>query len=158
MCAAIKGTPTSTTAERTNSGATTPTNSQTKQTKGKQSLPAQINKTQPKPETQLIKVTAKALADEYSENAVAAEKKYENKRILVTGTITDIGKDVLDTAFVVLKGGGEAGIHHVQCMFKSDQEDILANLKKGQTVTIEGESDGLALGINVILKYSQVKP
>jgi hypothetical protein len=105
-----------------------------------------------------IAVTATALVAEYQENAVAADKKYEGKRLRVTGTIEDFGKDVLDTAYIVLKGGsGDFNLHDVQCMFRENRESEIASLKKGQTVTIEGEVEGEALGFNVILKYCEVK-
>lgn len=104
-----------------------------------------------------ISITATALATEYADNAVAADKKYENKRLRVTGKVRDIGKDVLDTAYVVIKGGGEYEMNDVQCMFREDQEQELASLKKGQTVIIEGESTGEALGLNVILRYCELK-
>lgn len=50
-----------------------------------------------------ITITASQLAHEYEENEVAADLKYKDKNITVSGTISDIGKNVADQIYVILK-------------------------------------------------------
>jgi len=96
-----------------------------------------------------IKITAKQLIEEYEANEVAADAKYENKTLEVTGVVDSIGKDILDTPYVVLTDGDEWAVWGVQCMFRSKDEAQLAQMTKGQTLTIWGRCDGYLL--NVIL-------
>ena len=44
-------------------------------------------------------LSANALFNEYDKNSVAADAKYEDKIVVVSGTIQSIGKDIMDTAY-----------------------------------------------------------
>ena len=96
-----------------------------------------------------VKVTAEDLMNAYEENEVAAKKKYEDKLIDVTGTITDISATLSDQACVTLSAGGFG--RFIKCYFEDDDTiDDVAKLEKGQAVTIRGECDDLLLlGISV---------
>jgi len=85
-------------------------------------------------------LSADQLYSEYDANQVAADTKYKDKIVTVTGAITDIGKDVTDTAYVVI--GGTGMLNGAQCMFPKGQESLISNLSKGQEVTAKGEVNG----------------
>ncbi len=76
-------------------------------------------------------VSAGALTSEYEANEVEADDKYKNKVIVVEGVIDTIGKDILRTPYVVLKGSGSFG---VQCMFDYSAltQSSLKSLKRGE--------------------------
>lgn len=92
-------------------------------------------------------LTSEQLHGEYEANKVAAESKYKDKVVTITGPIQSIGKDVVDTAYLVIGG---SGLNGVQCMFPKDQESAISQLSKGQIVTAKGKVSGQPLG-NVLL-------
>lgn len=100
-----------------------------------------------------VKTTAVALYTAYDENGVAADEKYKDKWISVTGTVEGIDKDLMDDIYVSLKGDDFIGV--VQCMFGDEHVEQTASLKKGQTVTIVGKCSGKVIS-NVILKKSRL--
>ena len=95
-------------------------------------------------------VSAQQLASAYKDNEVAGDERYKGKIIAVTGVVDSIGKDILDTPYVVLSSGERFSITGVQCMFGDEHKSQLAALSKGQTVTIVGECEGKMM--NVLLK------
>ena len=97
-----------------------------------------------------LSVNAFQLVDDYKNNEVAADKQYKGKVLEVSGFIESIGKDLMDTMYVSLGGGGEFEMRGVQCYFADSETDNLATLSKGQQITITGRCDGL-MG-NVLLK------
>lgn len=105
-----------------------------------------------------ISISAVQLYKEYDSNGVAADKKYKDKLLAVTGAVDSIDKDILDTPYVTLRTQSfGSGLYsaEVQCMFE-ENHDALANLSKGQTVTIVGKCNGNSL-INVILENCQLQ-
>jgi len=111
----------------------------------------------PPTEPETIKITAAQLVSEYQENGVKADNQYKGKLLEVTGTVRNIDKDLLDTVFITLNGGGDWSLNDVQCYFK-DKEEIekVAELSKGQTVTVIGTCNGLLI-INVDMKNCKLK-
>jgi len=85
-------------------------------------------------------LTAEQLYREYDSNEVSADAKYKGKVIIVSGTIQDIGKDIMDDAYIVIGGGGF--LDGVQCTFTKGQQSSVARLSKGQRVTVKGEVSG----------------
>lgn len=98
-------------------------------------------------------MAANKLYREYDANEVAADSKYKGKIVIVSGTIQDIGKDVMDNAFIVI--GGESGFDGVQCTFAEEETASVARLSKGQQVTVKGEVTG-KMG-NVLLESAQIQ-
>lgn len=86
------------------------------------------------------KVLAKTLYSEYERNEVAADEKYKGKIIIVSGAIQDIGKDIMDNAYIVI--GGNGFLDGVQCTFTKGERSSVARLSKGQQVTVKGEVGG----------------
>jgi hypothetical protein len=97
----------------------------------------------------LIKISAVKLSEEYDANSVSADAKYKGKRVEISGTIKDIGKDILNTPYVMLDGSRNV-FFGVQCMFPRTDEPKLVNLSKGQSITLTGKVSGEIIG-NVIL-------
>lgn len=109
-------------------------------------------KAEPAPAPEVIKVTAVAMYADYEANEVAADQKYEGKEIEVTGTISTIGKDIMDEPYVALKTNSP--IFTVQCMFDKSNADALVTLKENQVITLRGKSAG-ALG-NALIRNCQI--
>jgi len=85
-------------------------------------------------------LSANQLYNEYNSNEVAADSKYKGKIVIVTGTIQDIGKDIMDDAYIVIGGGGF--LDGVQCTFTKGEQSTVARLSKGQQVRVKGEVAG----------------
>ena len=89
-------------------------------------------------------VTATKLYTEYDDNEVAADLKYKDKVITVSGVVDDIAKDILDDIYVTLKGDEYFGT--VQCFFSDSHTNKAASLKKGDRLTIKGLCTGTLMG------------
>ncbi len=103
---------------------------------------SQNSTSQPAPVVEAIKVTALELSNAYKANEVAADAKYKNKQVEITGTVESIGKDVLDTPYIALESYQYAIIDKVQCMFSKSDEPQLATVSKGQKIILSGEVSG----------------
>jgi hypothetical protein len=99
--------------------------------------------------TPAIVVKAVDLRQAYEDNEIAADDKYKNKVLIVQGIVENIGKDILDTPYVTLATDNALG--SVQCMFADDHKGELAELQKGQAISIKGRCGGKAL-LNVLLR------
>jgi hypothetical protein len=92
-------------------------------------------------------VSADQLKSLYADNEVKADKMFKGNKFYVTGTITEISKDIMDNIYVTLDG--DESLRGVKCYF--DNEDIAADFKKGQQVTFQGRGDGYLI-MDVIMK------
>lgn len=106
------------------------------------------------PTESYIEISAADLYAAYEENVVAADAKYENQKLKVTGTIVNIGKDILDDTYITLDTGEY--LYSIQCYFLDSELDDVATLKKGDTVTLIGTCAGQAIA-NVILKRCELQ-
>lgn len=100
-------------------------------------------------------VTVQQLAADYEANEIAADQKYKDKPVVVTGTVTDISKDVMGDIYVVMTDGDEMSMIGVQCFFSDDHTADAAKLTKGQKATIKGMCDGKVM--HVILRGSSLQ-
>jgi len=89
-----------------------------------------------------IKVSARDLADEFDENQVAAEDKWEGKLVEFSAEITNITDSGLSFANVASK---EFSMAQISCRIK-DKEQLMP-LKNGQTVTVRGVVGTQTLGV-----------
>lgn len=109
---------------------------------------------------QYIEVTAPELWDAYQGNEVNADLLYRDKLLAVTGTITDIGKDVLtDAPCVSLDIDSSYNLYPIQCFFQKNgnETEQIAALSKGDAVTIYGKCTGVSL-VNVQLTKCTLVP
>lgn len=103
-----------------------------------------------KPAVEAIKITAADLTAAYESNEVKADQTYKEKTADITGTVDNVGVSFGST-YVVLSSGKEYSIIGIQCFFKDKAEiDKVAELKKGDKVTIQGIIDGESM--NVVVK------
>ena len=94
-----------------------------------------------------IETTARILATAYNNNAIAADRMYGNKVLIIAGRISDFGRDFTSKAYIILEGNGFTDI---QCMLEASEEARIARLVKGQPVGVIGVSKGKIL-LNVLL-------
>ncbi len=96
----------------------------------------------------VIHVTAQELCSAYEANEVAADAEYKGKTLEIYGMVYDIGKDILDKPYIELLGEN-IYVWGVQCMFDSNYESQIAQLVKGQNVTIRGRCTGYIINVLV---------
>jgi hypothetical protein len=85
-------------------------------------------------------VSANNIYAAYQKNEVAADQKYKDKVIVVTGKITDIGKDIIDSPYLIV--GGTGMIDGCQCVFAESAVDQIAKAAKGDQVSVKGTCTG----------------
>ncbi len=105
-------------------------------------------------QTASYNLTADQLSKEYEANEVAADNKYKGQVVVVSGSIKDIGKDILDDPYVVI--GGLGFLDGVQCMFSKSESSSIAALSKEQSIRIKGQVEGKLIG-NVLLKSCSIQ-
>ncbi|MFC6098362.1 hypothetical protein ACFPVY_17070 [Flavobacterium qiangtangense] len=99
-----------------------------------------------------FEITAPDLYQAYEANEVSADEQYKGKKIAVTGTIGNIGKDVLDNPYVSLEVGY---LQSVNCYFSDENNKIISQLGKREKVTIIGKCKGFTLQ-NVVIQDCSV--
>ena len=107
------------------------------------------------PEPEAIKVTPDILLSEYNANGVAADAKYKDNLLEITGVVRSIDKDIMNTPYIAFESGSNM-FESVQCMFKKGDEPTLATVEKGQNITLRGQMSG-KLG-NVIVRDCVIVP
>jgi hypothetical protein len=102
------------------------------------------------PEEPIIEVNATDLIAAYNENEVSADNEYKDKTLKITGIVSNIGVDVADRAYVMLKDeNNEFSVLGVQCYFETEQQDSIASLKEGDTITVTGTCEGKVISVSV---------
>lgn len=108
-------------------------------------------KHEPEPEPVAMELTVDELLSAYATDEVAADAKFVNKLLRVTGVVAMIDvKAMLDTHYIRLTGAERNLLQSVQCMFDKKHAPILKQLEKGQTVTVQGEYNGSIIAIRMI--------
>jgi hypothetical protein len=77
----------------------------------------------------------------YNDNEVRADENFKNKIFYVSGTVTNIGKNLFDDIEIRLEGDGMFG--HVAC--EVTDKSVAAQLEKGQWITLRGKCSGLTI-------------
>jgi len=110
---------------------------------------AVVKDTPAEKEVETIVLSAVDLAAAYEDNEIKANKLYKDKIVEITGKVDSIG-EVLGSTYITLVGSDEFAITKAQCTFK-DEEQInkIAELSKGDTVTVIGKVDGKSLNVGV---------
>lgn len=104
-----------------------------------------VNREPKNAEKQELKtITAREIYEEYDENEIAADSKYEGDIISLTGTITDISKDIRGYPYLIINSS-------VQCVFQEGDESKLKWFSKGGKVTVKGRVKGLSIMGQVLL-------
>lgn len=98
-------------------------------------------------------LTAFELYSTYDTNEVAADNKYKNKSIAVTGVIESIS-ETLGQVSVYLQSGDRTGWTKINCRVRD--RNSVSKLRKGQTVTLIGICKGMTLNLSVDLENCEV--
>ena len=99
-------------------------------------------------------ISASLLMARYQENEVLADKAYKGGKLIVTGTIYSIAKDIMGNPFVNFQVKNDKDFGVVQCIFSKSDDSQLADLSAGQNVAIEGVVSGKLM--NVLLRKCKV--
>ena len=102
--------------------------------------------------TNAITITAEDLYNAYESNEADADKLYQGKILIVSGTVgtpvVGIGNPAVDLIDArkkpIVQGLG----------FATEQKDAISNLKTGQKVTVRGKCMGRMMGKLVVLEDS----
>ncbi|WP_276131625.1 OB-fold protein [Polluticoccus soli] len=93
-----------------------------------------------------MRVDATEIVNAYIKNEVAADNQYKGKKMIVAGTIADIGKDIMDDAYITIHATSDE-LRAVQCTFADPQQ--VASLSKGQQIAVKGVCKGLMMNVLV---------
>lgn len=88
------------------------------------------------------KISARQLADDFDENQVAAEAKWQDKLVEFSAKVTNITDSGLSFSDVASK---DFSLAQISCRIK-DKQQLLA-LKNGQTVTVRGIVGKQTIGV-----------
>ena len=87
----------------------------------------------------------------YEEDDIAADEKFMNKILRVTGTVSLIDvKDKLDIHYIRMTGRGGDPWQSLQCMFDKKYSAVLEQLEKGQSITVQGRYTGSIIAIRMV--------
>jgi hypothetical protein len=104
---------------------------------------------------EVIEVEITSFISEFDENQLAAEERYEDKQVKLSGYIKNISEDITGSPFLSINPNRDEYYFgtNIQCMFKEKSE--LTSLKNGQGVSFVGKVSSQSLGI-IILKDCSV--
>ena len=89
-------------------------------------------------------VSASELLAVYHGNEVAADGLYQGHRLAVTGYVIQVGKDIMNRAYISLGDGNS--YFSVHCDLGWNLQPEIARLSPGQTVVVAGKLTGMTLG------------
>lgn len=120
-------------------------------------IPEPEREVEPMPESKLepelaaVELTVEELFSAYATDEVAADTKFANKLLRVTGVVAMIDvKDMLDTHYIRLARTERDLLQSVRCMFDKKHAPVLQQLVIGQTVTVQGIYNGSIIGIRMM--------
>lgn len=99
--------------------------------KSSESKPAATSK----PEKPIVVSVGKMLKD-LDDNALAAAKQYDGKRVTVTGKLDQI--DAAGNWFELVPSGSDFSLENIRIEITEDQRDLLSSMKVGQSITATG--------------------
>jgi len=91
---------------------------------------------------EILKITARELADDFDANQVAAEAKWENKLVEFSATISNITDSGISFHNVSSK---DFSLTQISCRTKDKQQ--LMSIKNGQTVSVKGTVGKQTMGV-----------
>ncbi len=104
----------------------------------------------PEPAPAAIEVTVEELISAYEADGVAADAKFTDKILNVTGVVARIEiNEVLDVHYIVLASTDKRLLQSIRCVFDKKHEPELSKLTRGQTVTVQGKYDGSIIDIRL---------
>lgn len=105
---------------------------------------------EPVEEVPAVVTTSAEIAKDYSENEVAADEKYKDKMIEVSGKVTGVDNGITDNELIVKLSDGEYDFSGPWCYMKPSEKEKVIALKKGQQVTLIGKGNSATIGSPMI--------
>ena len=105
----------------------------------------------PEPKDEVIEVDYKKLHSDYMDNPISADKEYKGKLLKVTGNVDSIDREISQATYITFNLD-QFGLETIRMTFKRSEEDKVASLSKGQSVTVIGKCDGTLISTTVALK------
>ena len=102
---------------------------------------------------EIIEIDHTQLHKEYMDNPISADAKYKGKTLKLTGKVEDIDREIAGNTYITFKIDF---LEDVRITFKKSEESKVAQLKKGQQITIKGECTGTLLSTTVALKNCEI--
>lgn len=103
------------------------------------------------PEPPAMELTVEELLSAYEIDEAAANEKFLNKVLRVTGVVATIDiKDRLETHYIRLTGAEGDLLQSIQCVFNKKHAPALEQLEKGQMVTVQGKYNGSIIAIRMV--------
>lgn len=99
---------------------------------------------------QVMRVAIDKILSDYESNEISADNTYKGKLIQVSGIVGDIKKDITNSLYVTIGTGEQFQLPVVQAFFDNAKSSQLAELQKGQQVTVVCRVNGLMM--NVLVK------
>ena len=102
--------------------------------------------------TNAIAISAEDLYKAYQSNEADADRLYQGKMLIVSGTVGDTDTPAVGNPAVTLVAQKSAAI---QCFgFAADQKDAISKLRTGQNASVRGKCMGRMMGKLVVLEDS----
>ncbi len=106
-------------------------------------------------ESPIVSIEADVLYAAYQQNSVKADGAFKGQPVEVTGPVTSIGTDLGENAYI---GIGKGLVGAVRCSFPKSRTREVAELSKGQLVTVRGIIKGKSLAQQVELTDCRIVP
>lgn len=99
------------------------------------------------PVEEILTIDSASFIQEFDKNQLAAEEKYEGKKVELTGYISNISEDIVGTPFLTIRPTAEKSYFgtNIKCSFKEKSD--LTRLSNEQGVTLRGRVRTQTLGI-----------
>lgn len=93
-----------------------------------------------------ITIDYKTLHKEYMDNPIGADEKYKGKKLILTGKIDSIDREIAGNPYVTFS---ISTFENIRITFNKAEESKVAKFKKGQTIKIIGECRGTLISTTV---------
>lgn len=101
----------------------------------------------------VMTVDYKTLYSDYEDNPINADSKYRDKKLQLTGTISNIDRDISKKPYITFYVD-EYGSKSIKMSFNNDE--TVAALKKGQNVKVVGTCGGTFASTIVVLNNCKI--
>ncbi len=113
--------------------------------------PEPVPEPEPEPMPTEVGVNVEELCSAFEANQVAADARYKNRILRVTGLVyRTVISDNLDVDYIILTSAKRYGEWKVSSTFDKGHESELGQLERGQTVTVQGKYEGYK--VNVLMR------
>lgn len=104
----------------------------------------------PTPAAAPIMVSADQLMSDYANNEIAADNKYKNQTLEISGLVQSVNEGILSDPYIVIVPTENTAFSGIQCHFNESQAQELSTLNSGQSITVEGTGNGEILGEQMV--------